>query len=140
MIKKLVLTAMIVLATLTLTACSPRVTSLSSEKAEAYAAKVDETVENLIAGFGENDYAKFSRDFEKKYSENFETGNQEIFAQNSVVGAYLGKTLDHVETRFLKRVVVYHLAFENEPDVYFEVYFMIHDPHKIVGLYWMYPD
>ena len=51
-------------------------------------------------------------------------------------GAYQVKTLDHVEGRQLRRVVIYHLDFENKPDVYLEVYFMIYDSRHIEGTYW----
>ena len=137
--KKLALTVLIVLATLTLSACAPRTTSkpLPSEEGEAYAAEVDEIVENMIVGVSENDYAKYTRDMDEDFLENFESSLREVADEISgTFGAYQSKTLDHVEDRGKNRVVIYHLVFENEPDVLLEVSFDVSDSHLIVGTYW----
>lgn len=135
--KKLVLIVLIVLATLTLAACAPSATSLSPEKGEAYAAKVNDIVENLIVGISENDYAKYTRDMDEDFLENYGTSYRETAEEiSSEFGAYQGKTLDHVEGQLLRRTVVYHLVFENEPDVILEVTFNIYDSHHIIGTYW----
>ena len=135
--KKFVLSVLIVLATLTLAACAPSATSLSPEKGAAYAAKVDEIVENYIVGVSENDFAKYTRDLDEDYLEVYKSSERQTADEiSSEFGAYLGKTLDHVEGRLLRRVVIYHLVFENEPDVYLEVYFMIYNSHHIEGTYW----
>ncbi len=135
--KRLVLTVLIVLTTLTLAGCAPRTTSLSPEKGAAYAARVDEIVENMIVGISENDYAKYTRDMDKDYLEVFESSLQQFAHEISgEFGAYQGKTLDHVEGQQLRRVVIYHLVFEKEPDVTLKVYFNIFDSRHIVGTYW----
>jgi len=139
--KKLVLTVLIVLATLTLAACAPRVatTSLSPEEGVAYATEVDEIVENLLVGFSENDYATLTRDwdsaFREKYDESaFYKHYDEII---SAYGAYQSKTLDRVEDQRGQRIVTYHVVFENVPDVTVRLYFKANNPdHLIVGLYW----
>jgi hypothetical protein len=138
-IKKLVLTVLIVLATLTLAACAPRTTSraLSPEEGAAYAAKVDDIVENMIVGFSENDYAKLTRDMEHPLDEDYESSILQTADEISgELGAYQGKTLDHVEDRGDLRVVIYHLVFEKELDVTLSVYFNISDSHLIVGTLW----
>jgi hypothetical protein len=138
-IKKLVLTVLIVLATLTLAACAPRTTSraLSPEEGAAYAAKVDDIVENMIVGFSENDYAKLTRDMEHPLDEDYESSILQTADEISgEFGAYQGKTLDHVEDRGDLRVVIYHLVFEKELDVTLSVYFNISDSHLIVGTLW----
>lgn len=135
--KKLVLTVLIVLATLTLAACAPSASSLSPEKGAAYAAKVDDIVENLIVGVSENDYAKYTRDMDEDFLKNYGSSYQETAEEISgEFGAYLSKTLDHVEGQLLRRTVVYHLIFENEPDVLLKVTFSIFDSHHITGTYW----
>ena len=136
---KFVLTALIVLATLTLAACAPRVTttSLSPEEGAAYAADVDEIVENMIVGFSENDYAKITRDMPDDLNEDYESSIRQTADEiNREWGNYQGKTLDHVEDRGRLRVVIYHLVFENEPDVTLEVYFNISDSQLIIGTNW----
>jgi hypothetical protein len=137
--KKLVLTVLVVLVTLTLPACAPRTTSraLSPEEGAAYAAEVDEIVENMIVGFTENDFAKITRDMTDKRSEDYDSSVRQLASEISVEwGAYQGKTLDHVEDRGGWRVVIYRLVFENEPDVTLEVSFYISDPHLIGGTCW----
>jgi len=137
--KKFALSVLTVLTTLMLVACAPRTTSkpLPPEEGAAYAAKVDEIVENMIVGFTENDYAKYTRDMPDKLDEDYESAIRQ-FADETIVewGAYQGKTLDHVEDRGGWRVVIYHLVFENEPDVTMEVSFYISDPHLIGGTNW----
>jgi len=137
--KQLILTALIVLATLALGACAPRTTSraLSPEEGAAYAAEVDDIVENMIVGFSENDYAKYTRDMPDDLDEDYESSIRQVADEISGEwGAYQGKTLDHVEDRGRYRVVIYHLVFENEPDVTLDVYFNISDSHLIVGTNW----
>ena len=135
--KKFVLSVLVVLATLTLAACAPSTSSLSPEKGAAYAAKVDDIVENLIIGVSENDYAKYTRDMDEDFLKNYGSSYKEMAEEiSSKFGAYLSKTLDHVEGQLLRRTVVYHIVFENEPDVILEVTFMIYDSRHIAGTYW----
>jgi hypothetical protein len=136
---KRTLIVLIVLAALTLAACAPRTTTtiLSPEEGAAYAAEVDDIVENMIVGFSENDYAKYTRDMPEELDEDYESSMRQVAQEISgESGAYQGKTLDHVEDRGGWRVVIYHLVFENEPDVTLEVSFYISDPHLIGGTYW----
>jgi hypothetical protein len=135
--KKIVLSVLVVLATLTLAACAPSASSLSPEKGEAYASKVDDIVENLIIGVSENDYAKYTRDMDQGFLKNYESSLHEVAEEISrKFGAYLSKTLDHVEGQGLRRIVVYRLVFENEPDVLLKVTFNIYDSKHIIGTYW----
>jgi|GEM_PF-1754699 len=139
MMKKHVLTVLIVLAALTLAACAPRVTTttLSPEEGAAYAAEVDEIVENMIVGFSENDFARLTRDMPDHLNEDYESSVRQAADEISREwGTYQGKTLDHVEDRGRSRVVIYHLVFENEPDVTLSVTFKNSDSHLIVGTYW----
>ena len=129
--KELVRTLLIVLATLTLAACAPRVTSptiLSPEEGAAYAAEVDEIVENMFVGFSENGFAKYTRDIKHPLVEDYEASIRQ-FADEVIVewGAYQAKTLDHVETQRQQQVAFYHAVFENKPDVTISVYFRIDD-------------
>jgi hypothetical protein len=138
--KRLTLTVWIVLATLTLAACAPRSTSLSPEEGAAYAAEVDDIVENMIVGDSQCDYAMYTRDFdpEKWEGELDESAwQQKCEANQGVYGAYRSKTLDHVEVRGRDRVVIYRVVYENDPDVTLEVYFNPDDPdHLITGIMW----
>jgi hypothetical protein len=137
--KQLILVALIVLTALTLAACAPRTTNtiLHPEDGVAYAAEVDEIVENMIIGFSENDFTKLSRDMPDDLDVNYETSIRQVADEISRdFGAYQGKMLDYVEDRGKYRVVIYHLVFEKEPDVTLSVYFNISDSHHIVGTNW----
>jgi hypothetical protein len=137
--KKLVLTALILLVTLTLAACAPRTTSkvLPPEDGAAYAAKVDDIVENLIAGVSENNFAKYTRDMPDNLDKDYESSIRQVADEISrEFGAYQGKTLDHVEDRGRYRVVIYHLVFEKEPEVTLSVFFHISDSHQVFGTNW----
>jgi len=136
--KNLALTVMIFLTTLTLAACAPRVTSptiLSPEEGAAYAAEVDEIVENMLVGLSNKDWAMYSRDFHKALLTEMEGNFQEEYDETiAVYGAYQSKTLDHVETRGKQQVTIYHAVFENNPNVTISVYFGINDrAHLIQG-------
>ena len=106
--KKLVLTVLIALVTLTLAACAPHTTTkpVPPEEGTAYAAEVDEIVENMIVGFTKNDFAKMTRDMVSPLDEDYEASIRQ-FASETIGewGAYQGKTLDHVEDRGGWRVV-----------------------------------
>ena len=137
--KKLALTILIVLATLIPAACAPRTTSkpLPPEEGAAYAAEVDEIVENMIVGYSENDFAKYTRDMSDQLDEDYESSIRQTADEISrEFGTYQGKTLDHVEDRGNYRVVIYHIVFEKEPDVTLNVYFNISDSHLIIGTNW----
>ena len=139
MIKKLVLTVLIVLATLPLAACAPRAgTILSPEEGAAYAAEVDEIVENMIIGDSECDYAMFTRDLSPESREGIpdeSAWQQHCEANRGVYGAYLSKTLDHVEDRGRNRVVIYQVVFENVEDATLSVFFFIDDPDYLIAAY-----
>jgi hypothetical protein len=136
---KRTLIVLIVLVTLVLATCAPRTTSiaLSPEEGAAYAAEVDDIVENMIVGFSENDFSKLTRDMPDDLDEDYESSIRQSADEISREwGAYQGKTLDHVEDRGNYRVVIYHLVFEKESDVTLFVYFDISDSHLVVGTNW----
>ena len=138
--KKLVMTVMIVLATLTLASCSPRTTSraLSPEEGAAYAAEIDEIVENYFAGHSECDFDMSHRDFDPDWRIDESAWQRECEAELAVRGAYQSKTLDHVEYRhgILAWFVSYHVVFENGPDVTVDFYFTDDPNHLICGMEW----
>ena len=138
--KHLILIVLIVLATLTLAACAPAVTSLSPEEGAAYAAEVDEYVENMLVGTSECDFDMTHRGFDPEWEIDESTWQQECEAELAVRGAYQSKTLDHVEVRpgIRARVVIYHVVFANNPDVTVTFYFSDDPDHLIIGMDW--PD
>lgn len=138
------LVVLIILAALTLAACAPRAsTILSPEEGAAFAAEVDEIVENMLIGFSQNDYAILARDWDPDWKETYDEDafHYEYETIIAAYGAYQSKTLDHVEDRpgfSARRIVFYHVVFGNAPDVTVQVYFNPNDPdHQILGLGWV---
>ena len=134
--KHLILTVLIVLATLTLAACGPRGNRLSPEEGAAYAAEVDEYVENMLVGRSECDFARYTRGFSLEEWEGTldESAWQQECKAGFKTGVYQAKTLDHVEDQQELRVVIYKVVYENDPDVTLRMFFYIDDPdHLIVG-------
>ena len=136
--KQHILTVLIVLATLTLAACGLGNTRLSPAEGAAYAAEVDEYVESYLVGLSECDFAMHTRGFDPITWEGHldeSAFQQECRAGRAVRAAYQSKTLDHVEDQQELRVAIYHVVFENDPDVTLSVFFYIDDPdHLIVGI------
>lgn len=121
---KRTLIVLIVLAALTLAACAPRVTSrvLSPEEGAAYAAEVDDMVENMLVGLSENDWTMFSRDFHKDMLAEMESIFQQYYDESiGVIGTYQSKTLDYVVADGKYRILYYDLVFENDPDATMQV-------------------
>ena len=91
-------------------AWAPSVTILPPEEGAAYAAEVDEIVENMLTGLNENDRVMFSRDY-LAMRQAPENRFQQIYDETiGVIGAYQSKTLDHVETQYYGTTTVtfYH--------------------------------
>ena len=134
--KHLILIVLIVLATLTLAACGLRGTRLSPAEGAAYAAEVDEYVENMLVGRSKCDFARYTRDFDLEEWEGTldESAWQQECEAGFKTGAYQSKALDHVEDRQESRVVIYQVVFENVKDTTLSVNFYIDDPdHLIIG-------
>lgn len=115
---------------------APRVTILPPEEGAAYAAGVDEIVENSLTGLSENDFAMFSRDIDPSQL----AARESIFPQYydeyiGVLGATQSKTLDHVEDQPYGRVVIYRAAFENDSDVPVRIFFRIYDPDHLFTMF-----
>jgi hypothetical protein len=130
----------IALAALALADCAPRVTTriLSTEEAAAYAAEVDEIVENYFAGHSECDFDKTHRDFDPDWQIDESAWQQECEAELIVRGTYQSKTLDHVEyrPRIQAWFASYHVVFQNDPDVTVDFYFSDDSNHTIRGMEW----
>jgi hypothetical protein len=95
---------------------------VDKEKVLAYA---DPVVDNLLAGFNEGDYAKFSRDFDARMKSGipeaaFTQMRQDIVSK---LGLYESRTVSKVEKQGEATVVVYQAEFEKEGGVKVTVVF-----------------
>ncbi|MBM3121329.1 MAG: hypothetical protein FJZ97_03975 [Chloroflexi bacterium] len=118
-------------------------TILSPEEGAAYAAEVDEIVENMLTGLSQNDFAMFGRDIGPRQLAGYEGTFPQFYDENiGVIGTFRSKTLDHVEDRRgmgAARVVIYHAVFENNPDVAISVYFVPSEGNHLIqglGIHW----
>jgi CubicO group peptidase (beta-lactamase class C family) len=136
--KQLILTVLIVLATLALAACSLGTRRLNRADGAAYAAEVDEYVESYLVGQSECDFDKSFLGLDPEWKEelaNDSAWQQKCEADSAKIGAYKSKMLDHVEDQQEYRVVIYHVVYENNPDVTLRMFFYNDDPdHLIVGI------
>jgi hypothetical protein len=131
--------AMIAAVVLTgLAACQPQTIVLPDDQAQAFAAEVDEIVENALVGLSTNDYERHVRDFDE---EMLRVTDPVTFPQLydqviGVVGAYQSRTLLQVEDQGDFRIVTYSAVFANDPNVTVRFVFARDDPeHHISGMW-----
>jgi len=137
MIKQRILTIWIVLTALALAACGLGNTRLSPAEGAAYAAEVEDIVENMLVGRSECDFARYTRDFDLEEWEGTldESAWRQECEAGFKTGAYHSKTFNHVEDRQEFRVVIYQVVFENVEDATLSVFFFIDDPDHLIAAY-----
>jgi hypothetical protein len=122
----------------TLAACANVPATLPDDEAAAYAAEVDEVVENMITGLSGGDYGQHSRDFDETMLEQFdEVVFEQVYDEViGVTGPYVSRSLNRVEQDSRFTAVVYDAVFENDSAVTMRVVFWRDDPaHLITGLW-----
>ncbi|HIE13278.1 MAG TPA: DUF3887 domain-containing protein [Desulfotomaculum sp.] len=113
---------------------------VDKEKVLAYA---DPIADNLLAGFNEGDYAKFSRDFDAQMKSVLP---ETAFAQMrqdmvSKIGLYESRTVSKVEKQGEATVVIYKAEFEKESGVKVTVVFTPDGEKNLVsGLFFDSPE
>jgi len=122
----------------TLAACQPRTIALPDDQAQAFAAEVDEIVENALVGLSTNNYEMHVRDFDE---EMLRVTDPVTFPQLydqviGVVGAYQSRTLLRVEDQGDFRIVTYSAVFANDPNVIVRFVFARDDPQHLISGMW----
>lgn len=112
--------------------------TLEGEEREAVLAYADPLVDNLLEGFNEGDYEKFSRDFTDEMKAalpwlTFLTNNWTI---KSIYGAYQSRTPTEVFRRGDQDRIVYHGVFERAEHVEVKVGFKEVDGQRRVSALW----
>ena len=108
---------------------------LDKEEVLAYA---DPITDNLLAGFNEGDYGKFSRDFDEQMKNGL---TEPVFKQTreqitSKIGLYQSRTVSRVEKEGPATVVVYAAEFEKESGVEVKVVFQKYGERNLVSGLW----
>ena len=128
---------LIIVFMLALAGCS-QVTTLPADEAEAFAASVDEIVEETLQGLNNHDYEQHSRYFDEEMLDTFDLV---VFDQIhdeviGVTGPYVSRELNRVEDSGRMLAVVYDAVFENDSAVTVRVVFWETDPeHLVTGLW-----
>jgi hypothetical protein len=95
---------------------------VDKEKVLAYA---DPVVDNLLVGFNEGDYAKFSRDFDERMKSAIPEATFAQMRQDMVskIGLYKSRTFSKVEKQGEATIVIYTAEFGKESEVEVKVVF-----------------
>ena len=111
---------------------------LSSADREAVLAYSEAKTDNLLAGFNNNDYPTFSRDFDDAMKKSMDQSAFSGLLQDMIkgrIGRYVSRQMSTI-TRDEKFItVVYNAAFEQETGVTMRVVFTASEDHLITGLW-----
>lgn len=131
---------------LVLTACSEKKEQTSKAAAQTKDQEVltyaDPIVDNLLEGFNEGSYQKFSRDFDQQMKSSL---NANAFMQTrqtiqSKIGRYISRHLSRIDRKGQLTAVIYSAAFENEKGVTVRVVFQKQgESYLVTGLWFNSP-
>lgn len=102
----------------------------------------DPIVDNLLAGFNEGDYAKFSQDFDGRMKSALPEAAFTQMRQSIVskIGLYRSRTVSKVQKQGSGTLVIYNAVFEKESGVEVKVVFAKHGEKNLVsGLFFNSP-
>ncbi len=134
--KFFLLTSLLLALTL-LAGCGSVAQTVSDEVKESVLAFGEPKTDNLLAGLKENDYAKFSADFDADMLAALpESGFADLKTDRDIaLGDYVSREVVNV-TRDGDFYTVFYLAqFEKQSDVILRVVFRVGEPHQVSGLW-----
>ncbi|MEW6574459.1 MAG: DUF3887 domain-containing protein [Bacillota bacterium] len=101
-------------------------------------AYADPIVDNLLEGFNEGNYTKFSRDFDEQMKNGLPEPvfNQTRQLVTSKVGLYKSRTVAKVEKQGPATIVIYDADFEKEKGVEVKVVFQKYGEKNLVSGLW----
>jgi isocitrate dehydrogenase kinase/phosphatase len=136
------LAVLVVLTAVAACGCMSQETVVTGEEAAAVLAYADPIADNLMQGFNEGDYAKYSRDFSPEMKQALDEAafEQNREAVTSRIGLYESRS-DPVVTETGEYIAVtYRAAFEGEDGVALRFVFKKDDPsHQLHGLWFNSP-
>ena len=129
----------LLLAVCLLAGCkSPQATKLSGPEKDAVLAYSEAKTDNLMAGLSADDYAVFSKDFDKVMQFSMPEGAFEYMKQDrdAKLGEYVSRQVQDVALGNDGSItVIYNAVFKREPEVIMRVVFSAEEPHRISGLW-----
>jgi isocitrate dehydrogenase kinase/phosphatase len=136
------LAVLVVLTAVAACGCMSQETVVTGEEAAAVLAYADPIADNVMQGFNEGDYAKYSRDFSPEMKQALDEAafEQNREAVTSRIGLYESRS-DPVVTETGEYIAVtYRAAFEGEDGVALRFVFKKDDPsHQLQGLWFNSP-
>ena len=111
---------------------------LPPEEANAFAAEIDEVVDNTLEGLSEGDYEKHVQGFDDELRDEIDpiVAFPQVYDEiMTTFGRYESRELVRVEDRGRFRTVIYNATFSKDPSVTVRVVFWRNDPeHRISAL------
>ncbi len=130
------LTVLALLLTL-LAGCAPKSTPITGSDMDAVLAFSEAKTDNLLAGMNANDYAAFSKDFDKDMlnamtQAQFDTLKKD---RDAKLGLYISREVNSVVQTGDFYAVIYDAKFEKDDAVTVRVVFRMAEPNEISGLW-----
>jgi hypothetical protein len=120
-----------------LAGCGSGETELTEADQDAVLAFSESKTDNLLAGMNANDYAMFSKDFDKAMlSAMTESQFTELKAdRDAKLGKYVSRQVNSVMRSGDFYAVLYDAVFEKDAAVVVRVVFRAAEPHEVSGLW-----
>jgi len=120
-----------------LAGCGSKETTLTGADRDAVLAYSEAKTDNLLAGMNANDYAVFSKDFDKEMlnamtQSQFDTLKKD---RDAKLGLYVSREVSSVVQIGEFYSVTYSAVFEKEDVVSIRVVFCMAEPHEVSGLW-----
>jgi len=120
-----------------LAGCGSKETTLTGADRDAVLAYSEAKTDNLLAGMNANDYAVFSKDFDKEMlnamtQSQFDTLKKD---RDAKLGLYVSREVSSVVQIGEFYSVTYSAVFEKEDVVSIRVVFRMAEPHEVSGLW-----
>ena len=134
--KKLLVLFLLLILLVTLAGCGKN--SANSNNQQEVLSYADPITNNLLAGFNQNDYVMFSRDFDEQMKNAL---TQPVFEQTrkqitSKIGTYQSRSLTTIQQQGPNTVVIYNGTFEQESGVVITVAFQNFGDKELVSGLW----
>ena len=118
--------------------CIDQMAEVVGERRKSTVEYAGPIADNILEGYNENNYTKYSRDFSAEMLEsltaaNFESQREEIFGK---IGSFISREAPRVYEQGKFIWVEYYAEFEKESGVKVRVVFGVNDPiHRVEGLW-----
>ena len=129
--------ALVVILVISLTGCGPKEKTLTGADQEAVLAFSEAKTDNLLAGMNANDYAAFSKDFDKDMLNAMTRSRFDVLKKDrdAKLGPYVSRQVNSVVQVGDFYAVIYDAVFEKDEAVMIRVVFRIAEQHEVSGLW-----